>query len=136
MSRGLRGGGRGCVQPNNKSRQGGGDLIQFLSDVMQGLVEVAQMCSLESHCPVEGLSLLCQVHSWPDYTVRVRQREAEAECKSIQGLFRGRQAGTGRKEQAGRQRQESEARVRAKVQLFICDLVYNPAKTERAGQGL
>ena len=44
------------------------------------------------------------------------------------------QAGTGRQEQAGRQGQESEARVRAKVQLFICDLVYNPAKTEsRAG---
>ena len=80
--------GRSCVQPNDKSRQGGGDLIQFVSDVMQGLIVVAQMCSLESHCPVEGLSLLCQVHLGRTILLGVqqrtqRQREAEAERQSI-----------------------------------------------------
>ena len=61
-----------------------------------------------------------------------RQREAEAECQSIQGFIlynrKFRQAGR----QAGRQGQESAAR--AKVQEYISCLVYNPARTEsRAG---
>ena len=60
------------------------------SDAMQGLVVVAQMCSLEGHCLFEALSLLCQVHSWPDYTVMDRQRtqrQREAEAEGLQGLL-------------------------------------------------